>query len=100
MKIRETRSLAWEDLRAFCISRDYYTLGTNKDYEALHSMLPEVQYMEGRRKSPHATAKDLMKVAKDIMDHSNPAYFKIMDLETLVFVICKECCVTRFQIEK
>lgn len=100
MKIKETRYLYWEELRAFCIRRDYYTLGTNEDYEALYSMLPEVQYREGRRKSPHVTAKDLLKVAKDIMDNSNPACFEIIDLATLVFLINKECCVTTFKIEE
>ena len=96
MKIKETRLLFWNRLRSFCIKHDYFTLGTNEEYTELYEMLPEVQYQNGLREDRHTTAEDLLKVAQKIMEHSEPSKFVIMDLETLVFAICDECCTSTF----
>lgn len=100
MKIKETRLLFWGRLRDFCIKHEYFTMGTNEEYDELYNMLPEVQYREGLREDRHTTAEDLLKVAEKIMRHSEPSKFVIMDLETLVFAICDECCTTTFQVEE
>lgn len=98
MRIKETRLLFWDSLRNFCIRHKYFTMGTNEEYEELYNMLPEVQYREGLREDRHTAAEDLLKVAEKIMKHSDPARFEIMDLETLVFAICDECCTTTFRV--
>lgn len=81
MKIKETRLLFWGRLRNFCIKHEYFTMGTNEEYDELYNMLTEVQYREGLKEDRHTTAEDLLKVAEKTMRHSEPARFEIMDLE-------------------
>lgn len=96
MKIKETRHLFWTDLRNYCIRNKYYTLGTNEEFEALYNLLPRTQYHDGLREDEHVTTEDLQKIAEDIMAHSEPSMFEIMDLPTLMFAINDECCKTGF----
>lgn len=97
MKIKETRHLFWTDLRYYCIRKGYYTLGTEEEFEALYNMLPRTQYQDGLRDSQHVTTEDLQRIAEDIMAHSDPEKFNIMDLPTLMYDINEECCKTGFE---
>ena len=64
MKIKEVRLLAPFRLRALCIRQNWYTHGTNTEYEHL---LRELAHNGGG----HMTTEDLEAVALDIMEHSD-----------------------------
>lgn len=95
-KLQETRHLFWEELRKYCIRNGYYTLGTNEEFDELYHLLPRTQCREGLRESEHVTTEDLLTIAQNIMLHSEPSKFELMDLGTLVFSINDECCVDCF----
>lgn len=66
MKIIETRTINWNDLRNLCIDKDWYTSGTIDDYA---SMLDFVG-------SNKMTTDNLVSVATDIIKHTDAKCFK------------------------
>lgn len=60
MKIIETRHWNLHDLRSACISNNFYTCGTNEEYERLLLGLEELK----------PTLENMQKVAEDILEHS------------------------------
>ncbi|MBE5807094.1 MAG: hypothetical protein E7317_02005 [Clostridiales bacterium] len=64
MKITEVRLLAPFKLRHLCIEHNWYTRGTNAEYDYLLRDLTH----DGRE---HMTTEDLEAVALDIMEHSD-----------------------------
>ena len=64
MKITEIRLLAPYKLRALCIEQNWYTKGTNAEYDHLLRDLTH----DGHE---HMTTEDIEAVAMDIMEHSD-----------------------------
>lgn len=60
MNIIEIRSWNMHDLRSACISNNFYTGGTNEEYERLLLSLDELEL----------TLENMQKVAEDILEHS------------------------------
>jgi len=63
MKIKEVRLLAPFKLRSLCIKQNWYTKGTNPEYDHLLRDLTH----NGKE---HMTTEDIEAVARDIMEHS------------------------------
>lgn len=55
--IKEQTSFDWDDIRALCIEKRWYTRGTNAEYENLYSMVK--------------AGADLEDLARDIYNHSS-----------------------------
>ena len=81
MKIKETRQWSMEDVRRECVENNWYTKGTNKDYE---KMLEFVSTKE-------PTNANMLKLAIDISEHSN---FE-ESIEFVLYCISNHC-VKRF----
>ena len=81
MKIKESRYWNMEELRCECIRRGWYTKGTNKDYE---TMLKFVS-------SKVPTNANMLRVATDILEHSNTG-----DSIDFVLYCISNYCVKRF----
>jgi hypothetical protein len=64
--MKEYRILLASELRNVCIENDYYTSGTNADYEKL---LSYVQKKSEKHKT--ITIKDIERITTDIYQHSN-----------------------------
>ena len=64
MKIKEVRLLAPFKLRALCIKQNWYTHGTNAEYDHL---LRDLTHNGGQ----HMSTDDIEAVALDIMEHSD-----------------------------
>ena len=81
----ETRTLSATKLRALCIKHDWYTCGTNDEYEALFNRL----YDEAGC-PVNLTAQKLAGIAEDIMVHS-----EIRDYTTtaVMFELNRACSV-------
>lgn len=61
MKIETIRKWSASDIRTLCIRNDYYTYGTNEDYESLFDFI--------RNNEP--SLENVYHVAMDIVRHSN-----------------------------
>ena len=95
MKIKETRTITSEKVISLCINNQYYTCGTNAEYE---KMLDMCNYKE-------ATVELLLTVAGDIWEHSNKE--KILYsygcsekevLENILYGLINDCCYTTVEI--
>lgn len=64
MTITETRHINFSDLYRLCVDRNWYTCGTNAEYEL----------MFGKAKGNMTTDK-MVALAKDIIEHSAPHLF-------------------------
>lgn len=62
MKIVETRRLFHEDLRNLCILHNWYTMGDNQEYSHMFELTDK----------ENLTTADLVEIAADIIDHSEP----------------------------
>ena len=65
MKITETQRISMSDVRSMCIEYDWYTCGTNQQYD---KMLRMVNALSDKQ---IITADDLYPIASDILAHSN-----------------------------
>lgn len=83
MKIVEERRITMSALRSLCIRENWYTLGTDEEYD--HILL-----FADRNEM---TTENLAKVAADIMAHSEMDCDR--DIPNTMFSIC-ECCHTFF----
>lgn len=61
MKVTETRRLDGYNIRKACIENEWYTKGTNEEYSALMDSVLGV---------PDITTERLLKIAMDILEHS------------------------------
>lgn len=75
---RETRNLYRDDLRRLCIKNNWYTRGTNEEYE---KMLTFVDACD------NVTTADIVKIATDIICHSDTEY----PTSSICFEIAKIC---------
>lgn len=84
-KIQEIRTMTAEELRSLCIRKNWYTRGTNEEYENLLSLT-------GSAWEPvHLTTEKLAEIATDIMCHSDmsPDY----DLCCVMYELARACTV-------
>ena len=81
MKIKEFREWAMEDVRRECVENNWYTHGTNKDYD---KMLAFVSAKE-------PTNANMLKVASDILEHSTTE-----DSIDFILYCISNYCVKRF----
>ena len=77
--IKEIRLLSPYSLRGLCIRNNWYTAGTNDEYNHLLCDLT-------RDGKAHMTTDDLRKVAEDIMKHSHLP--KDYDLFSVMYDVC------------
>lgn len=77
MKIIERQHLSISDVRSMCVENDFYTCGTNEEYEAMFSMVI-VLYPKNI-----ITADDLAPIAADILAHSKTD----MELESILYCL-------------
>lgn len=66
MKIKETKRLDNDKVRAMCIRCNWYTAGTNEDYSNMFKMC----------NADNITPAKLYEIAKDIYEHTNIAAAK------------------------
>lgn len=81
MKIKETRRLYAEDLRALCIEHDWFNAGDCEEYDKLFDMV----------RNKHMTAARLLKVAQYIQQHTTEDRYEILGLDTMVYCLCEKC---------
>ena len=75
MTIKEKRTITVGDLHYLCNKRQWYTYGTNEEYENLFARLKENgEYI-------HLTTEKLQEIAEDILSHSKTEY-------SLVEIMC------------
>lgn len=60
--MNESRKLYATSLRSLCINRRWYTRGTCEQYDNLLTMVDKI---------PNMSTSDIVKVAQDIIDHSD-----------------------------
>lgn len=84
MEFVETRIMHTHDLRNLCIKRNWYTCGTNAEYENLFSMLHDANF-----DAVNMTTAKLAEVAMDIMAHSemNPDY----EITSVMYELAQIC---------
>ena len=87
MNIKETRIINWNDLRTLCIKHDWYTYGTNDEYADVLEFAS----------SNEMTTENLVKVAQNIIDHSNPNRFadcepnRTTPIQYVLFELAETC---------
>ena len=85
MKIRELRRLPPSSLRILCIEQNWYTRGTNAEYDHLLTDLTHGGW-------GHMSTEDIHAVAMDIMEHSNLAPGE--DVYSVMWAVNQRCVVT------
>ena len=95
MKITETRTIRWETLRNLCIKKNWYTMGSNDEYGEMLDFAS----------SHEMTTENLVRVASDIIEHSDEKCFEDCEyngttaIQYVLFELA-EACVTFFNEEK
>lgn len=84
----ETRSMDAGTLRDICIRNNWYTRGTNADYNRLFDRL-----YDDAEDPLHLTTEKLAEIAQDILDHSNITDYTI----TTVMVELAQNCIVWFR---
>lgn len=90
--IQETKTWHPERVRQCCIDNQWYTRGTNKDYEVM------LDYVRDTK----PTIENIFTVAKDIYDHSDfDSRFDTEDevVEAIMFTLNREAIITSYFIE-
>lgn len=72
----EKRFITWDDVRSLCITKRWYTRGTNEQYSELAAFVEDLE---------EATTADLVIIANDILEHSDTKY----DLEAILWELNK-----------
>lgn len=88
MKIVERKRIYLDDLRSLCISKGWYTCGTNEEYDALFNKCRTFN-------ESTVTAEDIATIAKDIISHSNIQNTK-ENLLHVCFEVNRKCCSTTY----
>lgn len=82
---KEIRIMYYDDLRSVCIRNDYYTRGTNAEYEALFGKL-----RDGCCNLRNITTELLAEIATDIKAHSDTED-EITDIMYNLARVCISC---------
>lgn len=77
-KIEERRKLYSGDLRILCIRKNWYTEGTNEEYELLLNIPNEHENID---------TETIVDIAEDILAHSHTEY----DLPAICFEVAEIC---------
>ena len=83
-KYTERRTLYATDLRAACVFNDWYTRGTNAEYDALFAKLRD---NDGRYTD--ITTEKLAEIATDIYNHSE--HDNAEEITNIMFVLGRAC---------
>ena len=92
MKVKEIRKWLATDVRTMCIAYSYYTNGTGTDYDNMLNFI-----------STHKpTNNNLLKVAEDIVNHSdltryNQTYAE--NIESIMFNLYADCVNVFFELQ-
>lgn len=62
-KYKEIRKISADSIRNLCVTKNWYTKGTNEDYR--HLLVDLVDNKED------ITTEDIVEIAQDIMEHSD-----------------------------
>lgn len=62
-KYKEIRKISADSIRNLCVTKNWYTKGTNEDYR--HLLVDLVDNKE------NITTEDIVEIAQNIMDHSS-----------------------------
>ena len=87
MIIKEHRKIDSYKLRKLCVSKCWYTYGSNYDYQKLHDFID----------ANEMTVENLVTVAWNIIDHSNHLCFKDCDpngttpIQYVLFELARAC---------
>ncbi len=84
MKYTERRTLYATDLRAACVNNDWYTNGTNAEYDTLFSKLRDAD-----GKYADMTTEKLAEIATDIYTHSERENAE--EITYIMFVLARAC---------
>ena len=82
--ITERRVCNWTDVRVLCISNNFYTRGTNEEYNALAQLVFD--------HSDDMSTEVLCQVAEDILEHSDPEEAVGLDLGAMMYLLDNEVC--------
>ena len=74
----ETRKISYDSLRGLCIANDWYSNGSNEEYDNL---------LESAAGIDNITCDDLVEIATDIKSHSDTDF----DIETIMYLINHIC---------
>ena len=88
-KIIEHRCMQVCRLRSYCIKHDYFTRGTNEEYEAMFDLI--------RGKGWDISTETLYQVAKAIYDHSCWAGFDDVDVTDVMAGLARDVCEYHFE---
>ena len=89
-KIIERRCMQVCRLRSYCIKHDYFTCGTNEEYEAMFDLI-----REGRGHG--MTTETLYQVAKAIYDHSDWTHWDDVDVTDIMAGLARDVCEYYFE---
>lgn len=92
-KIIERRCMQVCRLRSYCIKHDYFTCGTNEEYEAMFDLI-----REGR--GHNLTTETLYQVAKAIYDHSEWETYDDMHVTDVMNSLAREVVDYSFEYEE
>ena len=76
--MKETRKLYSGDLRNLCIKKNWYTLGTNEEYDRLLTLADRYD---------NVNTATIVNIAEDIKNHSKTDY----DISSICFEIAEIC---------
>lgn len=68
----------FDSVRAICIEKEWYTRGTNADYEKLYDFIESINNearVNWRKPRKTWSKRNVLKVAEDIVNHSDPDNF-------------------------
>lgn len=88
--ITERRTVSPMDVRQVCIDHDFYTCGTNDDYEAMLDLVGN--------NMADLSNEVLYEIADDIMRHSDPDKIDGMDVASMMFLIDNDACYHCFEV--
>lgn len=91
-KYIEIRTIHYDDLWALCNKQEWYTKGTNSEYEDLLLKASDID---------NVTTEDIHEIAKNIYNHSDyecDYYFMEEEqiIESVMFLINRQACTTVF----
>lgn len=91
MKLVETRKLEVGKVRVMCIRNNYYTFGTNEDYDKMFCKCEN---------------NNILEIASDILEHSDKERLMHQSgcserevLENICFQLINDCCYTCVEIK-
>ena len=86
-KIKELRVMSMSDLRSLCIKHDWFTEGTNEEYDKFLNMTKS----RGLQPNANMTANRLLDMALMIQQYSDPDTYEVLGLEGIVYCLCEIC---------